>query len=74
MFENLGKMAGQLGGAEALKAYLSGLSFPLDKAQIVRMVASKGVPDSLMGLLNKLPENKVFQNEDQVVKEAQETH
>jgi hypothetical protein len=24
--------------------------------------------------LNKLPENKVFQNEDQVVKEAQETH
>jgi hypothetical protein len=38
------------------------------------MVASKGVPDSLMGFSNKLPESKVFQNEDQVVKEAQGTH
>jgi hypothetical protein len=70
MFENLGKMAGKLGGVEAMKSHLSGLSFPIEKAQIISMAQSKGFPEPLVSLLNKLPENRKFENADDIVNEA----
>jgi hypothetical protein len=58
---DLGDM--NLGGVEK---YLDGITFPVDKAELKTALENKGVPDQVLGFVDKLPD-QVFSSQDQLV-------
>jgi hypothetical protein len=52
-----------LGGVEK---YLDGITFPIDKAELKTALQNNGVPDQVLGVVDKLP-NKVFESQDDLV-------
>jgi hypothetical protein len=52
-----------LGGVEK---YLDGITFPIDKTELKSALQSKGVPDQVLGFVDKLPD-KVFESQDDLV-------
>ena len=67
--EEAGRMGGEAGGhkggetsmhsekvsASQLAMYLKGVSFPVDKQELINKVRSNGAPETVINMLNRLP-------------------